>query len=190
MSQSPNVKPDSNANAPTSAPLSQSTNAPMRPTDAGPPTKMKNVFGDVIPVTEIRGITPEYATALKTIGINDTRQLYLADASKIAERLSVPRSTVEKFQQMAELLAVKAIEPQHAEILVGSNIGSIVSLRNANAADLFGRATKVQTALPTQDAGAPIAAADVDGWIRAAREHTPAQTAATTATAAPVAPRA
>lgn len=134
-------------------------------------TRRANVFGDVYAVIDVEGIGPVYADVLNAAGIYNTRQLWEADVEAVATLAKVHTATVSKWQQMSELMAVKGIATQYAELLVRSGVRTIAELRAENEADLLARVTKVQDGLETRIQGNDMGLARVSGWIRAAVAH-------------------
>jgi predicted flap endonuclease-1-like 5' DNA nuclease len=135
------------------------------------PAIQKSPFGDISPVIDVEGIGPVYAEALNGMGIHDTRQLWEANAAAVATSVDAPVSTVHKWQQMAELIAIKGIGPQYAELLQRSGVGSIAELKACDADTLLARVTKTQDALDSRIQGNTIGQASVAHWIKAARDH-------------------
>ncbi|HVM45581.1 MAG TPA: DUF4332 domain-containing protein [Candidatus Thermoplasmatota archaeon] len=146
-----------------------------------------SVFGDVHAVVDVEGIGPVYGDLLNAMGIYNTRQLWEADAEQVAAAILVPLATVDKWQQMAELIAVKGIGPQYAELLVRAQIASIAQLRAANAEELTGRVAKSEAGASVRIQGNTIGVASVATWIRAARDHEPVPTSRAFSGAGPVA---
>jgi predicted flap endonuclease-1-like 5' DNA nuclease len=135
------------------------------------PAIQKSPFGDISPVIDVEGIGPVYAEALNGMGIHDTRQLWEANAAAVATSVDAPVSTVHKWQQMSELIAIKGIGPQYAELLQRSGVGSIAELKACDPGVLLARVTKTQDALDARIQGNAIGQASVAQWIKAARDH-------------------
>ncbi|MDO8556261.1 MAG: DUF4332 domain-containing protein [Nanoarchaeota archaeon] len=134
-------------------------------------TPRKNPFGDVHPIINIEGIGPEYTERLKAIGINNTKDLWEADASSIAKKIDVSTATIEKWQQMAELIAVSGIGPQYAELLQRSGIKSIVQLASSAPKHLLARVRRLQDSLKIKIQGSSLNIELVNRWIKSARNH-------------------
>lgn len=135
------------------------------------PATRPSPFGDVHAVVDVEGIGPDYADRLNAAGIFNTRQLWEADAQLVAAAIETPLANVEKWQQMSELIAVKGIGPQYAELLVRSGMKTIVQLRDANETELVAAVTKMQASVGPRVQGNTIGHANVGNWIRAARDH-------------------
>ncbi|HET6405518.1 MAG TPA: DUF4332 domain-containing protein [Candidatus Thermoplasmatota archaeon] len=141
--------------------------APSAPAAPARPTP----FGDVHAVIDIEGIGPHYGVLLNAANVFNTRQLWEADPEQVAATLELPVATVDKWQQMCELLAVKGIGPQYAELLVRSGVTSIPELRDAAPAALLSALAKTQLGSDVRIQGNTIGAPTVANWIRAARDH-------------------
>ncbi|HEV8361129.1 MAG TPA: DUF4332 domain-containing protein [Candidatus Thermoplasmatota archaeon] len=133
--------------------------------------RRSSVFGDVCPVLDVEGIGPVFAKALNRMGIHDTRQLWEANAAQVANQIDVPVSMVHKWQQMSELIAVKGIGPQYAELLQRSGVGSIAELKASKPEALLASVTRTQDALDIRIQGNAIGHAGVTHWVQAARNH-------------------
>ena len=145
------------------------------------PTRQKNTkdlkatrtspFGDVHPVIDLEGIGPIYNKALHAMGIKDTKQLWEANPAKVARETGAPLSTVQSWQEMAELATVKGIGPQYAELLERSGVHSIDQLKNSNPDKLLKRVQEKQDSLLVNIQGNPPGHAIVEHWISEARHH-------------------
>lgn len=147
--------------------LSQPTVSAVTPS----PLPRASPFGDVHPVVDVEGIGREYEERLHALGIYNTRQLWAADPEHVAATIEVPVVTVDKWQQMAELLAIDGIGPQYAELLVRSGVKTITQLRDANESELVESVTTTQAGLGQRIQGNTIGHGNVGNWIRAARDH-------------------
>jgi predicted flap endonuclease-1-like 5' DNA nuclease len=138
-----------------------------------------NPFGDVHAVIDVEGIGPDYADLLNAAGIYNTRQLWEADVEQVAAAIQAPVLTVDKWQQMCELIAIKGIGPQYAELLVRSGVKTIAQLRDSDETELVASVTKTQASVGPRIQGNTIGHASVGNWIRAARGHTAVPTGQT-----------
>lgn len=117
-------------------------------------------------VLEVEGIGEIFARRLHELGIHTTDQLRLMNATVIANNLGAPIGSVEKWQQMSELLLVPGIGKQSAELLVRSGVTSIDQLKKEKPKTL---AAKTKAAVKgTRMRG--IQAASARSWITAARK--------------------
>lgn len=92
--------------------------------------------GDVHKIIDIEGIGPESEKKLNAEGITDTAQLQAADAKKLAKKTGIPEATIVSWQQMSDLIRVKGIGKQFAELLVRAGVTSTVQLAGSSAEDV------------------------------------------------------
>ena len=130
-------------------------------------------FGDVHPVIEVEGVGPSYAKKLKTLGIEDTRELWYADAAEVAAELGIGSPLVVQWQQMCELIAVNGIGRQYAELLVKSGVRSIAELAKQRPAALVKKIEDATEDLQNRIQANPVTVALVTRWINAAKAHHP-----------------
>lgn len=128
-------------------------------------------FGDVHPVIDIEGIGQEYNKRLSAMGIKNTKQLWDADAGKVARTIGASLGSVKSWQQMAELASVKDIGPQYAELLERSGVHSIGQLKSSDPDALLRRVRKKQRSLQVNIQGNSPGHATVEHWIHEARDH-------------------
>jgi len=131
----------------------------------------KSPFGDVYPVRDIEGIGPSYSKLLRTMGVQNTQQLWDADVARLARGTGASLSTVESWQHMAELASVKDIGPQYAELLERSGVHSIEQLKSYDPDVLLALVRAKQDSLKVNIQGNPPGQAIVEHWIDGAREH-------------------
>ena len=128
-------------------------------------------FGDVHPVMEIEGIGEKYNKGLHAIGIKNTKQLFEANAAKVARAIGAPVSTVKSWQNMSVLASVKDIGPQYAELLERSGVHSIDQLKDSNPTTLLNLVHHKEDSLKVNIQGNTIGQATVENWIDEARNH-------------------
>jgi predicted flap endonuclease-1-like 5' DNA nuclease len=128
-------------------------------------------FGDVHPVADIEGIGPEFSKRLRAIGIKNTKQLWEADAVKVARKTGAALGSVKSWQHMAELASVKDIGPQYAELLERSGIHTIEQLKSTDPDRLLRLVRKKQNSLDVNIQGNSPGHATVEHWIGEARDH-------------------
>lgn len=134
-------------------------------------TGRKSPFGDVHPVGNIEGVGPKYAKQLSKLNITTTKQLWSANAGKVAAALGIGVVTVQHWQQMAELMAVKGIGPQYAELLERSGVRSIEALAASDPDDLLKHVQMKQDSIDMSIQGNTPGEAIVASWIDAANDH-------------------
>lgn len=128
-------------------------------------------FGDVHLVSSIEGIGPEYTEQLEKLGIEDTKQLWMASAKHIAEHIGASEQTVRHWQNRAELMAVSGIGKQYAELLERSGIRTIGDLAESKTKTLLRKVDRKQRGLGHYIQGNALGEAVVSSWIAAAIDH-------------------
>lgn len=104
----------------------------------------------------------------------NTKQLWEADAEKIADKTGAALASVKSWQAMSELAAVKDIGPQYAELLERSGVHSIRQLKDSKPNDLLNLVREKQDSLEVNIQGNVPGHSLVKNWIDQARKH-PAQ---------------
>lgn len=97
-----------------------------------------------VDLTRVHGIGPTRSAALRGIGIQTREDLIEADAAEVAEHLDAPQRTVETWQAKARrtraapehLTKVDGIGQARADSLVGAGVTSLLSLVEADPAEL------------------------------------------------------
>lgn len=143
----------------------------MRSTGRGhfatPPGKVNTYpITHQVDVLEVEGIGEKFARRLHELGVHTTDQLRLMNATVIANNLGAPVGSVEKWQQMGELMLVEGIGKQSAESLVRAGITSIDDLKKQTSPKLVA-AVKLAKA-GTKMRG--IQSASARTWIQRARK--------------------
>jgi predicted flap endonuclease-1-like 5' DNA nuclease len=80
-------------------------------------------------VTDIEGIGDEYQARLKEIGYYTTDQLRLGNPNILAAHVSVREAVVRQWQSQAEIMLVKGVGKQMAELLTRAGINGIDDLK-------------------------------------------------------------
>jgi predicted flap endonuclease-1-like 5' DNA nuclease len=127
--------------------------------------------GQVHPVRDIEGIGEHYGKLLDELGLKDTRQLWNADTTYVAGALKVTPTAVDGWQCMAELMAVKGIGKQYAELLVRADVSSIDELCAETPQALLNRIHKLEQHQGNRIQGNTIGIKSVQSWINAAQAH-------------------
>jgi len=95
-------------------------------------------------ITDIHGISPEFATRLSALGIHTTDDLLEkamteAGVRTIMEKLSVAEPLVRNWRSQARFLRLKSMRPQDAELLVGMGLENFDMLRQQKPEELVKR---------------------------------------------------
>ncbi len=123
-------------------------------------------------VIDLEGIGPKYADQLSDAGIKTTDQLRLASAERLAKQTGIPITTIKTWQAMADLVRVKGIGKQYAELLMRAGIETITELGRETPEHLVDR---VEAYLSTVDVAPTKAKLDekkAKKFITAARNLT------------------
>lgn len=129
-----------------------------------------NPFGEVHPVETLEGIGPEYKKELMAIGIENTEQLWNADAAMVAEKTGAPLVLVQSWQNMAELTCVKDIGPQYSELIERSGVHNIEQLKACKPNELLKLVREKQDSLNINIQGNTPGHDLVKNWIDQARK--------------------
>ena len=123
-------------------------------------------------IAEIRAIGPFYAAKLKASGIRSTAKLLdRAKSAKgrkqLAETAGIPPENILKWANMADLMRVRGVAADYAELLGQAGVDTVKELKRRNAANLVRRMAQVNEAkklvelVPSEKR--------VAGWIEAAK---------------------
>jgi len=125
--------------------------------------------GDNHDIEDIEGIGAVYGKRLRELGVHTTARLAYEETGSLAERMELPRKTVEQWKHMAELIKVSGIGPQYAEALVRAGVQGIAELKRRSAATLEKQVNDYLATLDTNVLGTKITAKRIEGWQDAAR---------------------
>lgn len=92
-------------------------------------------------IKEIEGVGPALATKLEKAGIRTTEALLKKGASKsgrkaVAEESGLAEAQVLDFVNMSDLMRVKGVGGEFAELLKAAGVDTLKELRNRNAQNL------------------------------------------------------
>jgi len=121
----------------------------------------------------IEGIGPALSAKLEAAGIKTCEALLKAGASKkgraeIAEKSGVSEGQVLKFVNHADMMRIKGVGGEYAELLECSGVDSVPELAQRNAANLTAKMAEVNEqkklvrSLPSET--------QVEGWVKQAKE--------------------
>jgi predicted flap endonuclease-1-like 5' DNA nuclease len=125
------------------------------------------------PIAEIEGIGATYAEKLGAQGIDTTEKLLAACATpkgrkETAEKTGIAEGHLLRWANMADLMRLKGVGKQYAELLEAAGVDTVKELKHRNAANLAAKmkevneAKKISGNAPTEEM--------VGGWIAQAKE--------------------
>jgi predicted flap endonuclease-1-like 5' DNA nuclease len=154
----------------TPAPAPPVATARVQPAPAPPPPIIRTVpfLGDVEDVSIIEGLDGAAAERLRASNIHTTMDLLARPAQDLAKETGLDASRVETWQSMADLIRIKGIGPQYADLLVRSGVRSLPELAQESPVGLMRRFDRLEQA----DGGSRIrfSVATSSEWIRQARD--------------------
>jgi predicted flap endonuclease-1-like 5' DNA nuclease len=125
--------------------------------------------GDSHDIEAIEGIGTIYGERLRKLGVHTTARLTYEETGSLAERMELPRKTVEQWKHMAELIKVNGIGPQYAEALVRAGIEGIAELKRRSPSKIADQVNAYLDTLDTNVLGTKITEKRVEGWQDKAR---------------------
>lgn len=123
-----------------------------------------------VPVLDLEGIGPTFAQKLAEIGIQNSEQLRQADMEAVASLTDIPRGNLESWRAMADLIRIKGIGPQYAEVLARTGIETVQDLARQNPKALAQRVQDYLSGLGTNVLGTGVDEARTRAWVRAAKQ--------------------
>lgn len=139
----------------------------------GKPKTTQVYPGKAVDVIDVEGIGPTYAKRLEAAGIKTTEDLLRTVPEELEQVAQANATNVTQWRAMAELMRVKDVGKQFAELLVRSDIKSVKELAQQDAAKLLKRMKFAQSELDVKIQGAPLNTKRVGGWIRNAKAMKP-----------------
>ena len=127
-------------------------------------------------IDQVAGIDQKQATRLRKAGVRTSKALIekastQRDRNELARKTDISSRDLQFWVHHADLLRVKGVGAEYAELLVAAGVDTIKDLRRRNATALVAKIIslngthKVVNRLPTE--------AMVEGWIAAAAELEP-----------------
>ena len=127
-------------------------------------------------ISAIRAIGHREATKLRKARVRTTDALLNQAATRkgradVSERTGIPTADLLRWAQQADLMRIKGVGSEYADLLAGAGVDTIKSLRRRNAANLMAALAQVNAKrrivqrLPTVEM--------VQGWIDEANEIEP-----------------
>lgn len=130
-------------------------------------------------IDEIEGIGPANKAKLEAAGVSNTDQLLAKAASKagrkaLAAETGIDEKRILTFVNLADLMRVKGIGRQFAELLQAAGVDTIKELRTRKAANLA--AAVAATNAEKKLAKAVPSESQIQGFIDAAKDMEPSVT--------------
>lgn len=128
-------------------------------------------------IAEIEGIGPSYAAKLQTSKIGTTSDLLKACADPkgrkaLAQATGIEEGRLLKWANMADLMRIKGVGKQYAELLEAAGVDTVKELKQRVAANLAAKMAEVNASKKLTRA--VPAEKMVAGWIEQARSLPPA----------------
>lgn len=125
-----------------------------------------------LPISQIEGIGPVYASRLEKAKIKSLSQLAKSSVDKISSVAKVNKNKATQWIRMANLLILDIIDEEAAELMViGAGVTSLKDLAKRNADELY---EEMQSALKMGKVDIPkgyrFTKKDVESWINAAQK--------------------
>ena len=127
-------------------------------------------------IQEIEGIGPAYGEKLAAAKINSTGHLLKQCATRsgrkqAAEATGVSETLLLKWTNLADMMRIKGIGPQFAELLEAAGVDTVKELAQRNAENLAGKMAEVNTVKNLTNA--LPASSIISGWIDTAKTTEP-----------------
>jgi predicted flap endonuclease-1-like 5' DNA nuclease len=127
-------------------------------------------------IEEIEGIGPTFGEKLTAAGVKTTDDLLAncanaAGRKKAAEATGLSEGQLLKWANMADMMRIKGIGPQFAELLEASGVDTVKELRARSAENLASKMSEVNEVRNLTNA--VPAMATITGWIEQAQKMDP-----------------
>lgn len=124
-------------------------------------------------IEEIEGIGKAYGEKLRAAGVKDTAELLAKcagpkDRATLAAAAGIPEALVLKFANRADLMRVKGIGEEYADLLEAAGVDTVPELAQRKAENLHAALETTNAAKKLVRQGPSLKA--VEGWIAAAKE--------------------
>jgi predicted flap endonuclease-1-like 5' DNA nuclease len=124
-------------------------------------------------IEEIEGIGKVYGEKLRAAGVKDTDALLAAcgrpkDRAALAAATGIPEALVLKFANRADLMRVKGIGEEYADLLEAAGVDTVPELAQRKAANLHAAMEQANAAKKLVRQAPSLKA--VEGWIAAAKD--------------------
>lgn len=127
-------------------------------------------------IEEIEGVGPAYAVKLTEAGVATVEALLeqggaAKGRASLAEKTGISEKLILRWVNHADLIRIKGVGPQYAELLEAAGVDTVKELRNRNAANLTTKLVEINEA--KNIAGTTPSAKQVEGWIEEAKTLEP-----------------
>lgn len=124
------------------------------------------------PIEEIEGIGNVFAQKLRAAGIETVEGLLSAGAGRkgreeIEEKTGIAGGHILRWCNHADLMRIKGVGKQYAELLEAAGVDTVKELRNRNAVNLAAKLSEVNDA--KNISGVTPAPSMVEKWIEEAK---------------------
>lgn len=128
-------------------------------------------------IEEIEGIGPSYGEKLKAAGIKTTEKLLETAGTKkgrqtLAEDTGISEKLILTWVNHSDLMRIKGIGGQFAELLEAAGVDTVKELRHRNAENLEAKLDEVNEQKNLNKGNTGVA--QIQGWIDQAKELDPA----------------
>lgn len=130
------------------------------------PKVYRDYPGDELFVVEVEGIGPVWEKRLIKAGVPTTTRLAYEKPAKLAKRIKAPEKTVRSWHAMSQLIKVRDIGPQFAEILSRAGIRGIEDLKRTPAEKIEKKLNRYLDSLDSTIIGRRPTIKRIKGWKR------------------------
>lgn len=122
-------------------------------------------------VLVIEGIGPVFARRLARAGIHTLRDLRDRTADELADVAQAPKASADRWKAMADLMVLREVDAQAAELLVACNVYSVEGLAAQDVDTLHRRCVAANNRGDNRIMPAEIGRDLVQDWVEAARRY-------------------
>ncbi len=157
------------------APKKETKPAPKPPAKKKAAPKRKTLpydyKGDVHFVVDLEGIGPTYEKKLHAAKIYNTQELLFTGDKRLQNVTGAPAKTIRNWKDMCQLVKVKGIGPQFAELMVRSGIhDGIDGLKTMDPQAALNQIKGYEASLKSKVTGSGIGIKRLTAWKEAAQE--------------------
>lgn len=128
-------------------------------------------------ITEIEGVGGSYGDKLQEAGINTVEDLLAkcceaGGRKRVADETGISSKLILRWTNHADLMRIKGVGPQYAELLEAAGVDTIKELRNRNPANLAAKMTETNGVKNLANVNPSEAV--VEAWVAQAKALNPA----------------